>query len=342
MHIAFAFSHWPVSIARYVLEALRAEGHTVTTIGPAWESWIPWTAEGASREGIVLPARYALAPDIELPRGVTVDWPYIESLLSVGPHPEPVEGYLFHSTPPGDPNHYGFHILGTPSGDKPYALLATDPHVLGWWYDGIARDFTHVFNMQRCYITRPTDYWLPYAYSPTHHRRAADTISHLPSAIDVACLGLQYPHRRAVMDAVAADGHAVLSQVGLAFDEYRESYNSAKVAFTWSSKRDTIARVFEAPRMGCALVTNETPDLHYFLKPGRDCLTFTSAHEAIDAIESLLTDQSLRITIANNGYRAIAPHTWNARARSITQVLSNNIPALTHNESLAAEFEARG
>jgi spore maturation protein CgeB len=92
--------------------------------------------------------------------------------------------------------------------------------------------------------------------------------------------------------------------------------------------------VFEGPAMGCALVCNETPDLHLFLEPGTDCMTFTDYGEAIDCIEMLLANEDARLRIAENGYKKIRPHTWNDRVRRMVDVVQHIVSAESHNNMM--------
>lgn len=318
MKILMHFAHFPVSIPRYFLEAFRRNGHTVYTTGPAFENWIPWTAEGAKSEGMALPTKYILRPDVPLEIGHINTWGDILSQL-----PEPVDFVLNHATPPGA---YTAAIVGRPK--LPYAHLFTDPHVLEWHYKTVRWSADYCFNMQACYMPN-SDHYIPYAYAPQHHYVNGIQVRD----IDAACIGLQYPTRKAIMEELRADGYSVMSRVGDVFDEYRGIYNRAKIAFSWSSKNDTIARVFEAPRMGAALVCNKTPDLKKFFHDS-EITVFTDSWEAVAASERLIEDESLRWQKADGGIIATEPHTYDHRAQMIAGVIENKIPASMHNAAL--------
>lgn len=323
MKFAFAFSHFAVSIPNYFVEALRDEGHSVITIGAAHGNWLPYTKEGATKEGMNLPDKYIVKPDIELPLDSTVDWSYVESML-----PYEVDAYLVHYVPP---NPYGATIVGKPSGNKPMVMLGTDPHVLGDYYRLVADQFTHVLNMQHYYMG-PDEYYVPYAYSPKRH-----FVQRPNRFVDVTCIGLQYQHRAQTKQWLIENNHRVLFQVGITGDEYRKAYNESKIAFSWSSHKDFIARNFEGPAMGAALVCNETPDLGLFFVDGLDCMTFTDYGGAIDACEVLLANPEALERIAANGLKRVAVHTYNNRVKWMVDILEHQLSPQQHN-SLILEW----
>lgn len=320
MNILMTFTHFAVSIPRYFMEAFRRNGHTVWTAGMYYGNWIPWTAEGATKEGMLLHERYALHPDVTLTKERVYGWKDIIAMLPGEP-----DLVLHHPTPT---NPLTADIVGRPK--QPFALLLTDPHVLEWHYKLVRPDADFVFNMQD-YYRHPDDYYIPYAYAPQHHYATSQVAER---DVDVACIGLQYPHRRAVMDELAFDGAKTVSQVGLAFDEYRALYNRAKIGFSYSSHHDTIARVFETPRMGAALVCNWTPDLFKFFNDDEVTVFRSGIRGAVDACQRLLADDSERAEKVAKGYKAMEHHTYDNRIKSIEVVAANRLSASFHNREL--------
>ncbi len=316
MKFVVTFQHFPWTIARYMVEAMRDEGHSVITVGPYYATWIPWTAAGANHEGMDLPPKYAFLPNFILEKNVEYDWSVIEEL-----HPEVKHADAYIQMTPG------WRVHGRPS-QGVHCLLATDPHVVGWWVDLQRPDFDVVFNMQRNYM-QPTDHYIPYGHSPRWHY-----YEEREKKIDVMCGGLQYPPRVQVGQWLTENGHKVLFQVGLVGDEYRQAYCESRVAFSWSSRQDTIARVFEGPAIGTALVCNRTPDLDLFFTPGVDCLTFTDYGGAVDACESLLKNRLLLNRIAASGHKRVAVHTYNNRVKWIVDILEHQMSAAAHNNLL--------
>jgi len=320
MKILMEFAHFPVSIPRYFLDAFRRQGHTVYTAGVEFGNWIPWTAENATKEGISLPEKYALKPDVPLEAGRTYAWPEIMREL-----PEPVDLVLRHAVPASG---YSSAIVNRPKGVK-YGLLLTDPHVLGWYYKGVRYDADYLFNMQSCYM-ETGDYYIPYAYDPTVH-------FYQPSLsmgeTDVACVGLQYPNRRVVADELELAGHKVFSKVGYAYDEYRAVYSGAKVGFSWSSKQDTIARVFETPRMA-TMVCNYTPDLFKFFAPDEVTVFRSGAGEAISLIERLLEESGERALLFEKGLLATQKHTYDHRVGLMEHIICEGVTPGIFNHSL--------
>lgn len=332
MKLLATYRHFPCTIARYLVEALRDLGHTVETLGAPYGTYIPWTSAETGIEGMHLPDKYIDTPTYPIDHGVDLDWGAVEGLMGVN-----LRQYdaVFQMNP-------GWRVTEKyPYNDIPHVLVMTDPHVLRWWYDQAKEDFTHVVSMQMHYALTG-EYVMPYGYSPHWHYLE---LSPPPAGsnvdwwyltrerdIDVAMIGLQYPNRLLVTDEMEADGYSVLAKVGLFGDEYRAVYNRAKVGFTWSSRKDTIARVFEIPRMGAAMATNRTPDLPLFFREGIDYAAFGEAREAIDVCESLVQDQSRRIMLSNNAYVRGAPHTYNQRMAFLLGSLQAGASAQAHNQ----------
>jgi hypothetical protein len=296
MKIAFGCIFYPLMMGRYMLEALlRRDDVEIWTYGPFTGNWIPWA------DGMYLKDKYVYKPDLPLP---------------IQPGALPVVHYQqVENKAPWQPDLWlevnaGLQTFGKPETGAPYAIIGTDPHVLGGLYDNLRPKADFFFNMQTPYM-RPGDLYLPYAYDPIWH--APSNIPMIEREYDAALIGLQYQNRNSLMGQLRSAGLNIFYQLGIVYDEAREIYHNTKVGINWSSLQDTTARVFELMAMGCAPVLNRVPDLMKIFSDGEDFLGFDSAHEARAHVLNLVNDTFAAERIAKNAQMAVRPHTWDAR-----------------------------
>ena len=290
--IVLSYIHFPFALAKYFERALhRRNDVELFTVGPYTGAWIPWAG------GINLPAKYAVAPDLPLPANGTLP------IIPIGF----VEKQL-----PWTPDLWlqidaGWSLRGKPQYGK-NVFVATDPHVLN--YDtqrGLADTF---YCMQSPYM-QPGDEYLPYAYDPTIHYPEDSLLE-----FDACLVGLLYQEREQLIAGLRNQGLNVHYSIGPVFDEYREIYNRSTFALNWSSQQDLCARVWEGMAMKRVVVTNRVPDLDKFFLENRDYIGFDSIGEAIEKVLYFHQDDATK-SIAMEGYKAVKPHTWDARIETI-------------------------
>lgn len=299
LRVVLSFIFYPMSIGRFFENALRCRDDIeLVTIGPYSGSWIPWNG------GMNVSQKYAKLPDIPLP------------FQKNGPILLPSVDYI-ENLIPWKPDLWlqvdaGFHFKGKPSKGKSF-IVATDPHVLNYDYQRSISD--KFFCMQTPYIKQASnDIYLPYAYDPTIHFPEKQ-----PHNYDVCLLGLHYPERDQIVSGLRDRGIKTHYDLGPMFDEYRNLHNQAPIGVNWSSKQDLTARVFELLAMRRLVVTNDVPDLSNFFRAGRDLVAAQSVDEAIEAVVYYLSDDKLRHSTAQNGWKTVQEHTWDNR---ISQILS--------------------
>jgi hypothetical protein len=151
------------------------------------------------------------------------------------------------------------------------------------------------------------DEYLPYAYDPIWHAPEEQ-----PQNYDVALIGLHYPNRNLLMEELKRRGLKVYYDLGPCYDEARALYNQAPIGINWSSLEDLTARVFELTAMRRCAVVNWVPDLDRFFKRG-DLATFDNLDEAIEQVTYYHDHPNEAQSIAQRGYEAVKPHTWDAR-----------------------------
>lgn len=288
MKIALTYLKYPMCIGTYFEQAFRETEHEVITVCPYTGRWIPWSG------GVLLPQKYAIPPDYEIP----------------------LEGYSFAEAEELVASHIdlwvsidaGYHLKGKPA-RATSVWVATDPHSQN--YDEQRKQADLFFNMQRCYMQRG-DIWLPYAYSPRWHYPVEAEREH-----DVMFIGAPHPKRVAILLLMSQEGYKTHYVYGVVFDEARERYAKTRLIFNWSVARDTNARVFEAMAMNRPLVTNYTPDLDLLFTDEMHYMGFGGVDECLEKMDWLLRHPDARKAMAQTAFKAALPHTYNARVKQI-------------------------
>ena len=268
------------------------------TCGPFTDTYIPWNY------GMHLPKKYVKAPDFPLPM----------NSINVSPYPE-----MINAAMPWTPDlcifiDAGWHLSSKPKGNTSI-LVKTDPHVLAEQYK-LPKSYCDIsYSMQLCYA-EPGDLYLPYAVSQRIHYPMD-----IPKEYDACMIGLHYPQRDQLINRLLSRQLTVHYSMGEIYDEYREAYNKARVALSWSSLNDLPARVWEGMGMRLAVLTNRVPDLANFFIEGEHYLGFNTVDEAVIQADRLLKDKEFADWMADNAYRkVIAGHTYDHR---VSQILEN-------------------
>lgn len=95
-------------------------------------------------------------------------------------------------------------------------------------------------------------------------------------------------------------------------------------------------RMFEATGMGALLLTEHSSNITDFLEPGRECITYTSSHDAVDKIRYYLdpAHEDERAAIAYYGQqRTLRHHTYLHRL----SVVNSNLSALLRSKQHVKE-----
>jgi len=293
---------YPVAILRYFERALRRNPNIdLKTMGPWTGRWIPWSGGMLLDEGIGTP------PDVRFP----------------GDQHHPVhtpirfaEAQLAKLFPDWSPALWlqvdaGFHLLGKPRQGF-NAIIGTDPHVLDYTD---AREMADKFFCMQCEYKAKNDIWLPYAYDPTVHFPEPDTTKTLGGAL----VGIQYPQRVKLVEALRKRGFQIFADIGPSFDQYRKICTSARVGLNWSSLRDLNARVFEIAAMGIPLLTNSVPDLGTFFEAGKHIRVFTDQLSAIEQFTSLINEPAEAVQMAARALETVKFHTWDDRVEQVLE-----------------------
>ncbi len=295
MRIAIFYRHFPMSMGRYIHWGLEQAGHEVISIGPWSRGEIPWEGEHK------FPEKYWYPPTVETPDVPEIGMDDLfATLYKAGIYPD----LLIQAADT-------YYIKGP--APIPHIVIGTDPHVIN--YDLPREHADKYFSMQHHY-KKPDDGWMPYGFDPELYKYKPE----IENKYDVVLCGLQYDHRKRVLDRVSNKGWKVFAGIGRIYDEYVDLYNSAPLAFNWSSKLDLNARFWEGLAMRRCVVTNNVPDLRKFdFIEGEDYVGYDTEDEAVEKIHQLLKNPKEMARIAANGYKKVQPHTFKARVEKMLE-----------------------
>ena len=305
IRIAFGYLAYPFTMANYFRRALeRRNDVELFTFGVFTGQWIPWAG------GMAIPPKYPNQIDLPLPQELkTPKWKQIKEYLPWKPD-------LVLNV------DAGFHLSTKP--DVPYAVVATDPHVLGGWYENVRHMTDKFFNMQPSYV-QDGDILLPYAFDPKCHypMRFDENICYpdgVPLKYDCSIIGLHYPQRDEWVRRLEALGIKVNYRIGDIYDEYREENNKAWIGLNWSSLQDVTARVFEICAMRLVPVLNRLPGLDALgFEENRHYLGFSTMDEAVSKVQWAIANRPQAEQIALEAYQFVNNQnmTWDNRVSQI-------------------------
>lgn len=295
--ILFLYMAYPFAIASYFRHALeKRDDVELFTCGAYTGDFIPWG------NGMRIPMKYVKSVDLPLPESIKLpSWEMIKSHLPWKP-----DLVLCCDA--------GFHLSTKP--DVPYAIILTDPHVLGDWYKVGNKHADFVFGMQRYYL-KEGEILLPYCMSPDHHYPMD-----VAKDYDASLIGLHYGQRDQLVAALRGRGYKVLYELGLIYDEYREQNNRATIGLNWSSLMDINARFFEIPAMKQVLLANRLPHIEELgFCEGEHYLGFDSVEEAVEKVRWVKANPETAQQIAENGFSLVRHHTYSHRISQIIETI---------------------
>lgn len=291
---------YPLAILSYFRHALeKRQDVEIVTAGVFTNNWIPWG------NGMYLDMKYVKPVDLKFPQNITTpSWQMIKSGLERNSISSDFDLILSVDA--------GLHLSDKPP--FPYAVVATDPHVLGQWYSRVRPHADYFFNMQYAYL-QDGDIVLPYCCSPDHHYAMSD----VEKVYDASLIGLHYDNRTKLVEALRYKGYKVLYELGLVYDEYREENNKAFIGLNWSSLLDINARTLEMMAMMQVPIINRLPHLDKLgLVEGKHYLGFEEVKEAVAQVEWVLGNKEAAKAIAVSAHNfAHENHTYEKRVETI-------------------------
>ena len=295
IRVVFSTIFYPVAIGKYFEQALRRRDDVeLLSVGPYTGTYIPW------KRGMHIDEKYCQPPDIPLSQNL---------IGNVAVSPAIVERQLSWEPDLWINADAGF-AFSKPA--CPYAVIATDPHVLQYGFQRIQA--SRFYNMQKVYSTG-ADSYLPYCADPVWHSPLDMEIEY-----DVCLIGLQYENRTRLVNRLRSKGLKVFYDTGQCYREYQELYAKSRIALSWSSKQDLIARVFEGMLMNVPTVCNRVPDMGLHFEDGTHYYGFDTIDEAEAQVHMALANYDDALQVAHNAHREVkAKHLYDHRVEQILQ-----------------------
>jgi len=305
LKVLFCYLAYPFAIASYFRQAFeRRYDIDLQTMGAYTGDWLPWN------NGMSLPYKYVRPVDFAFNRDiVNPSWEMAKRFAGDRFFVQPDIVVQVDA---------GWHFKNRPNVDC-VITVATDPHVLDY---SVPRGYSdYFFNMQQFY-SQPGDRYLPYAADTYHHY----PLITMPKTVDCCLIGLHYPQRDNLVNAIRSAGYTVQYDLGLIYGEYREANNQAMIGLNWSSLSDLPARVFEIMAMGLVCVTNRVPDLPLHFQEGKHYLAFDTVSEAVEKVRWVKEHPEEAAQIAQAGYEEVVfKHTYDLRVSRILATYVDNL-----------------
>lgn len=299
MNILIVANHYAVCSARYAADAFTRLGHSVKHVGRPM---------GRDIWGMQVPAEYVWEPNAQLMEYDKLSaWsPDLDLVVVMDSDPTVLNwaGNASYFVAPtvvwGVDNHV--RDYRRPDFDH-YFLAHKSVSVMPWGLN------YGVHPEPSVNVYYPDMTWLPCAYDP---------IAFPPSPIpweqrqyDVACLGVMYPQRHMLVDALKRAGLKVAAGMGLVYENYAAIYHNSRVALSVSAAGDLAIRIFEGAGMGCAVLSDPLKDLAYF--DNHPIVEYNNVDEAIELARTLQT----RPEVGAESVHWAQAHTWDARTQVV-------------------------
>lgn len=261
----------------------------MTTIGPAAGGHLPWAPQKDF-------SAYTWTPDIQTDQ-------YMIRHHKIPSHQAIDEAELVIQC---DANFFLTNNFRCPN-----VVWAVDNHVAR--YDETHFDLFFGAHSWGYGSERKDFHWLPCAYDPEAHY----VIPNVAKPFDLACIGVMYPKRIELVEALSKHGSVLVGQ-GILGKEYNEAYNSARIALVQSARGDVPMRLFENAAQGLCILCDRQHDLGKLgLMESTDYWGFDSVNGVVDTFQYLLTHPEMLQQTASFGKEALAAHTYEARAQTI-------------------------
>ena len=325
MNILIVANHFAVCSARYAADAFTRLGHTVRHVG---------TPMGRNIWGIEVPEEYVWEPeDADWTSNAANGWDVYDDIqfdliIVMDSDPEvlrwvgewqDIRHFAKETIVWGVDNHcrdyrrpyFDHYFLA----HKSVSVMTWEPRTKAKKQPG---DIVWADELEPPDMT-----WLPVGYDP---------VAFPPSPIpwnereyDVCCLGVMYPKRWELVNAMRAAGLKVLAGSGLVYEAYRDAYHNSRVALVSSFNGDLPIRLFEGAGMGCVPLHDPIADLALLGDdPGA---LYTTVEEAVNQAKMIARTPVHPGTAERGAASCVAwaqSHTWDARAQVIIDWLSES------------------
>lgn len=229
MKLLVVCGHYDVCSGRYITDALKRRGVDVRHIGEKRDLREAWQT--------VTPERYAWQPD----GGLTTAWEdWTPDAIIIAD--SALRGY----------QHPVYR-------DVKHIVWGVDNHVRSYRAPGMAHYFLAHKHGPEQPVKEPDETWLPCGYDGDAFRPS--DIPYTQREYDVCMLGVMYPKRLELVEALTEAGLKVYTGTGQVYEEYAKAYQNSRISLCNSAAGDVSQRVFETAAMGCAVLTDPLLDL---------------------------------------------------------------------------------
>jgi hypothetical protein len=287
MNILIVANHFAVCSARYAADAFTRLGHTVKHVGRPM---------GRDIWGMQVPEEYVWTPNY------VYDGDEINLVVYMDSDPA---------------------ILDTdvPTLRAHYVTWGVDNHVRRYEREGIDWYFlAHKSVSIQPYTENTT--WLPCGYDG--HCFTPSPIAWNAREFDVCLIGVLYPKRWELVNAMRDAGLKVFAGTGLVYDAYRDAHHNSRVALVSSFNGDLPIRLFEGAGMGCAVLCDQVMDLMHLEQDDVTPWIYRDTEHAVELAKLLQSTPEM----GEECVQWATPHTWDARAQVIINWLeARNVSA---------------
>jgi spore maturation protein CgeB len=216
------------------------------------------------------------------------------------------------------------HLLIVADSSIEFQRLSRTQKAIVWGVDNHVRDYWPESKFDALFLAHswgarmnePNAHWLPCAYDPVWFHDDAQ-----PRVTDVCMVGVMYPERKEIIEAMMRIGLSVCAGTGAIYEEYNALYNTAKIALIKSACGDLAQRFFENMAQGCCVLTDYTPDMTKLgFRAYEDYWLYNGPDEAAQAAKWLVESGEWQ-RIAANGKEKVQDHTWDNRAKQLLRVM---------------------
>lgn len=283
VNVLIIANHFAVASGRYAQRAFERLGHDVRTVGPA---------HGRNIWGLQVKPEHVWEP-MPPEAGWTPDMVVVMD---------------------SDPA-----ILNTVQGFScPVYVWGVDNHVRDYrraWFDNWVW-FDHYFLAHRNVSVmdwRDDMTHLPCGYDPVLH--TPSEIPYNEREFDVCMIGVMYPQRWELVQALKAAGLKVLAGTGLVYEDYVAAYHNSRIALNLSAAGDVAQRVFETAAMGNVVMSDACAD-YTLLKPDSFWL-IDDTRKIVDETRAILSEPDEAQRMIERSQAWVQAHTWDARAQAV-------------------------
>jgi hypothetical protein len=288
MRIMVVGIHYAVCSARYISDAFKRLGHDVKHVGEYQTNNI-W--------GIQVDPKHNWIPNASKEDAIE-GWEPDLIVISES-------AYQFH------------HPVYS---DAPHVIFGMDNHVRKYWQPGIEKYFLAHYCPS---IMEWTDECVrtPCGYDPEVF--VPSSIAWEDRQYDIGMVGVLYPRRVEIVQAMAEAGLKVWAGMGPLYEDYAAIYHNARISLCVSAAGDVAQRIFECSAMGNLILSDRCKDFGRLgFKPWEHYVPYENTVSAVQGARMMLnTSPQAALDIVSKSLEWARPHTWDTRCEMILDTI---------------------